>query len=199
MALERQERGRQSYRADPLRERHSSEPLSTPVDFSVIMEANHFLFLRSELSSGPLGNGRSGFPNQQLFSVTHLPTSWQPSKLKWRGIWLLPSAWTVQKHLAADSINYMGSSGGVFLALIGLLIRLHVPSTLSASPDRADSVLIDPKNHDHPFERASKVHYHAGAGTRSRVFGRRDRTREFWRAELLRPTPNRVRFKLRSK
>ena len=48
--LEGRERGRTSYRADLLRERHSSEPLSTLVDFSAFMEADYFLFLRSELS-----------------------------------------------------------------------------------------------------------------------------------------------------
>ncbi len=47
--LEGRKRRRMSYRADLLNERHSSEPLSTLVESSAFMEADYFLFLRSEL------------------------------------------------------------------------------------------------------------------------------------------------------
>lgn len=42
-------RGRVSYRADLLNERHSSQPLASLVGFAAFMEADYFLFLRAEL------------------------------------------------------------------------------------------------------------------------------------------------------
>lgn len=49
---EGRKRRRASYRADLLNERHSSEPLSTLGGFNAFMDADYFLFLRSELPRG---------------------------------------------------------------------------------------------------------------------------------------------------
>ena len=49
VGLEGRKRGRVSYRADLLNERHSSEPLASLVGFAAFMEADYFLFLRAEL------------------------------------------------------------------------------------------------------------------------------------------------------
>ena len=67
VGLEGKKRQRTSYRADLLRERHSSEPLATLVDFEAFMEADYFLFLRAELPPEHPRGWPSWIPESAIF------------------------------------------------------------------------------------------------------------------------------------
>ena len=65
--LEGTKRGRTSYRADLLRERHSSKALADLVDFTAFMEADYFLFLRATLSPEHPSEWPNWIPESAIF------------------------------------------------------------------------------------------------------------------------------------
>ena len=65
--LEGPKRQRASYRADLLKERHSSEPLAALVNFIAFMEADYFLFLRTELPPEQSDGRTRWVPESALF------------------------------------------------------------------------------------------------------------------------------------